>query len=77
MNAFLNKLLLPGGDGERLCRSVKVIGNAGIVCKHVYSVFVIIILEGEYDQWKGEKTANPGLNAGVVTNHVEIRSGSD
>ena len=73
-NIFLNDLVLPGRSDERLCKSSQIVELHWSVSKHVHSFLVIIIIESNTTSVK-RTINNSKTNVGVVTNHVEIRSG--
>ena len=45
-NVFLNELVLSGRNDEILCKSFQIVELYRSVSKHVHSVLVIIIFEG-------------------------------
>ena len=68
--------LCVAGMMKNLCKSFQIIKLLRNVRKHVHSFLVIIILESKRTSVK-LTINNSKTDVGVVTNHVEIRSGSD
>ena len=75
-NVFLNELVLSDRNDESLCKSFQIVKLHRSVSKHVHSFLLIIILESNTTSVKWTIN-NSKTNVGVVTNHVEIKSGSD
>ena len=75
-NVFLNELVLSGRNDESLCKSFQLVELHRTVSTHVHSFLVIITFESNTTsvKWTINNSKN---NVGVVSNHVEIRSGSD
>ena len=75
-NSFLNELVLFGKNDENLCKSFQLVDFHKSRRRHVHSFLVIIIRQSNRKSvmWT---INNSKTNAGVVANHVKVRSGSD